>query len=76
MSNCSWLSRRPRNFTDAKVTRDRTVDGDHGRIETRTTTAIHDVAWLQQRHAWPGLNGVVIVESLREMSGRHGRPKG
>ena len=38
---------KARNFTDAKVTRHRTVDGDHGRIETRTTTAIHDIAWLQ-----------------------------
>ena len=67
---------KARNFTDAKVTRHRTVDGDHGRIETRTTTAIHDIAWLQQRHAWPGLNGVVMVESRREMSGAGmGTPK-
>ena len=43
------------------------MDGDHGRIETRTTTVIHDVAWLQERHDWPGLNAVVIVESTREI---------
>jgi predicted transposase YbfD/YdcC len=54
-------------FTDTTVSRDQTVDGDHGRIETRTTTVIHDVAWLQQRHAWPGLNAVVMVESVREI---------
>ena len=54
-------------FKDAKISRDETVDGDHGRIETRTTTVIHDVAWLQQRHDWPGLNAVVIVESSREI---------
>ena len=42
-------------FKDTKVSRHKTVDGDHGRIETRTTTAIHDVAWLQERHDWPGL---------------------
>ena len=67
---------KARNFTEAKVTRHRTVDGDHGRIETRTTTAIHDIAWLQQRHAWPALNGVVMVESIREMSGAGmGTPK-
>ena len=53
-------------FKDSKVSRDRTVDGDHGRIETRTTTVIHDVVWLRQRHKWPGLNAVVIVESVRE----------
>src|SRR6202521_5072271 len=54
-------------FKDTKISQDQTVDGDHGRIETRTTTVIHDVAWLQERHDWPALNGVVIVESTREI---------
>jgi len=56
-------------FKDTKVSRHETVDGDHGRIETRTYTAIHDVAWLQERHDWPGLRGVVMVESTREILG-------
>ena len=56
------------DFKDTKVTRHETVDGDHGRIETRTYTAFHDVAWLQQRHDWPGLKGVVMVESTREIA--------
>ena len=55
-------------FKDTKVSRHQTVDGDHGRIETRTYTAIHDVAWLQERHDWPGLRGVVMVESTREIA--------
>jgi predicted transposase YbfD/YdcC len=54
-------------FSDTKITRHETVDGDHGRIETRTYTVIHDVAWLQERHQWPGLQGVVMVESQREI---------
>jgi len=54
-------------FKDTKISRDQTVDGDHGRIETRTTTVIHDVAWLQERHDWPGLKAVVIVDSTREI---------
>ena len=54
-------------FKDVKISRDETVDGDHGRIETRTTTVIHDVAWLQQRHDWPGLKSLVIVDSTREI---------
>ena len=53
-------------FKDSKISREQTVDGDHGRIETRTITMIHDVAWLQQRHNWPGLNALVIVDSVRE----------
>jgi predicted transposase YbfD/YdcC len=54
-------------FKDTKISRHETVDGDHGRIETRIYTAIHDVAWLQDRHDWPGLRGVVMVESTREL---------
>jgi predicted transposase YbfD/YdcC len=54
-------------FKDTEVSRHQTVDGDHGRIETRTYTAIHDVAWLQERHDWPGLRSVVMVESTREI---------
>ncbi|HEX9214643.1 MAG TPA: ISAs1 family transposase [Bradyrhizobium sp.] len=54
-------------FKDTTVSRHETVDGDHGRIETRAYTVFHDVAWLQERHNWPGLQGVVMVESTREI---------
>lgn len=54
-------------FKDTKISQHETVDGDHGRIETRTYTVIHDVAWLQERHNWPGLQSVVMVESKREI---------
>jgi predicted transposase YbfD/YdcC len=54
-------------FQDSAISRDQTVDGDHGRIETRTITVIHDVGWLRQRHNWPGLNAVLVVESIREI---------
>jgi len=57
-------------FKDTTVSQDQTVDGDHGRIETRTTTVIHDIGWLQQRHNWPGLNAVIVVESEREIADR------
>jgi predicted transposase YbfD/YdcC len=61
---------KARGFKDTTISRDTTIDGDHGRIETRTTTVIHDVGWLQERHAWPGLKAVVMVESRREISGK------
>lgn len=54
-------------FKDTKVSHDKTVDGDHGRIETRVCTVFHDVAWLQERHDWPGLQRVIMVESTREI---------
>jgi predicted transposase YbfD/YdcC len=60
-------------FKDCRISRTETVDGDHGRIETRTTTVIHDVDWLKKRHHWPGLNAVVMVESLRETGDKQER---
>jgi predicted transposase YbfD/YdcC len=38
--------------------------------KTRTYRAIHDVEWLQRRYDWPGLQGVVMVESQREIGSR------
>ncbi len=54
-------------FKDTTISTHETVDADHGRIETRQYTVIHDIAWLQERHDWPGLKSVVIVESQREI---------
>ena len=62
--------RQANGFKDAVISRFETLDGDHGRIETRRYTAIHDVEWLRERHDWPGLKGVVMVESQREIDGR------
>jgi predicted transposase YbfD/YdcC len=61
---------KARGFADSKISQDETVDGDHGRIETRKTTVIHDVDWLQKRHNWPGLKAIVMVESTREIQGK------
>jgi predicted transposase YbfD/YdcC len=58
---------RGRGFKDTTIGQHRTIDGDQGRIETRDITVIHDVGWLQQRHDWPGLKGVVMVESTCEI---------
>jgi len=59
--------RKANGFKDTKVSHDKTVDGDHGRIETRVCTVFHDVTWLQERHDWPGLQRVTMVESTREI---------
>jgi predicted transposase YbfD/YdcC len=61
---------KAKGFTDTTISHNTTIDGDHGRIETRRTTVIHDIGWLQERHAWPGLKAVVMVESSREISGK------
>jgi predicted transposase YbfD/YdcC len=57
------------DFKDTTVTRHQTIDGDHGRVETRDITVIHDVAWLQERHNWPKLASVVMIQSTRVTPG-------
>ena len=48
---------KAKGFADTDVSQHTTIDGDHGRIETRTTTVIHDVEWLQERHDMAGPQG-------------------
>ena len=47
-----------------------TVDGDHGRIETRTATVSTDIAWLQEAHRWPGLAAIGKVVRIRETTAK------
>lgn len=53
-----------------------TVDGDHGRIETRRHRVSHDVAWLATDRRFPGeprfpaLASLVMVEAQVERDGR------
>lgn len=56
-----------RGFADAVAGRHETVEKSHGRIETRVTTACGDIAWLKERHDWPGLRSIVMVETVREI---------
>jgi predicted transposase YbfD/YdcC len=36
-------------------------------------TVFHDIEWLRERHAWPGLRAVAMVDSVREIGGKHER---
>jgi predicted transposase YbfD/YdcC len=54
----------------AGVERHTTVDGDHGRIETRTAVVSTDIAWLQDIHHWPGLEAIGKVIRTREVNGK------
>jgi predicted transposase YbfD/YdcC len=60
-----------RTFLDdpqTKLSVSSTVDGDHGRIETRTSMVSIDISWLQADHNWPGLAAVGKVVRVREMT--------
>lgn len=50
-----------------------TVDGDHGRIETRAAFVCADIDWLRERHAWPGLAAIGKVMRTREHNGKTSR---
>jgi hypothetical protein len=38
---------KARGFKDTKSSQHKTVDADHGRIETRAYTVVEDVKWLR-----------------------------
>jgi predicted transposase YbfD/YdcC len=37
------------------------VDGEHGRLETRSIRTCDNIAWLHERHDWVGLNSIVTL---------------
>jgi predicted transposase YbfD/YdcC len=47
-----------------------TVDGQHGRVETRTSEVATDIAWLQDQHVWPGLAAIGKMIRTREIAGK------
>lgn len=42
-----------------------TVDGDHGRVETRRCYVCSKIDWLTEKNGWEGLTSIVKVESER-----------
>lgn len=47
-----------------------TVDGGHGRVETRRYLMTSDIEWLDCKEDWPGLKSLGMVESIREVNGK------
>ena len=47
-----------------------TVEKGHGRIETRRCFVTEDVDWLENKEDWSGLKSIVMVESIREVTGK------
>ena len=58
-----------RGFADAAMSRHETLEKSHGRIETRTCSAIDATGWLAKRHGFAALKSIVMVESIREIIG-------
>jgi predicted transposase YbfD/YdcC len=47
-----------------------TVDGDHGRIETRRHYVVSDIDWLEGKHNWKNLRTIGMVISERDVKGK------
>jgi predicted transposase YbfD/YdcC len=45
-----------------------TVDGDHGRIETRRVWVTDEAKWINLDEPWPQLGSLAMVESVREVN--------
>jgi len=47
-----------------------TVDGEHGRIETRRYFTSNEIGWLPGKDEWSGLNTVCMAVREREVNGK------
>ena len=48
----------------------KTVEKDHGRLETRTYYQSAEIGWFADRDQWQGLQSFGMVESTRELAGK------
>jgi predicted transposase YbfD/YdcC len=58
---------RDTGFADIEHSYHETVDGDHGRIETRRYWITSELEWLGAKPSWSNLQSVGMVESRREI---------
>jgi predicted transposase YbfD/YdcC len=57
-------------FADMPHDHDHSVEGDHGRVETRDVWVVDQLDWLgKEADRWAGLKCAVLVESTREVAG-------
>lgn len=57
-------------WEDTPYTYDESVEGDHGRVETRKVWVTSAIDWLTDRKDWKDLQSVVMVEATRETEGK------
>ncbi len=62
-----FTEQKERRFADAAMSRYQTLEKSHGRIETRTYSAVPATGWLAKRHSFADLKSIVMVESILEI---------
>jgi predicted transposase YbfD/YdcC len=58
------------DFEDVNYGYLETIDGDHGRIETRRYWATSDIEWLSDKALWKNLRTIIMVERERLVDGK------
>jgi predicted transposase YbfD/YdcC len=58
-----------------EISRHETVDGEHGRIETRRYWQVNAPDYIKEKAAWPGLMSVGMCEARRELNGQTSQEK-
>lgn len=58
------------NYQAMVFSSDKTIDGDHGRIETRQYTVLPVMYKFEYKKYWKGLQSFIRVESTREKNGK------
>jgi len=57
------------DFDDMSFGYCQSVDGDHGRVETRRLWCTPEVDWFADRQRWVGLSSFACIECVREIDG-------
>ena len=55
---------------NSRLERFETIDGEHGRIETRRYFATDDIDWLEGKHQWTGIKTICRVVRQRDVNGK------
>ena len=63
------------NFKDTPHDFHETVDGGHGRIETRKFWTVSDIDWLYGKRLWKELKTIGMVESERNIGGEKSKER-
>jgi predicted transposase YbfD/YdcC len=60
---------RTESFRRSRCDYYESLERGHGRVEVRRCLATDDVNWLKERHDWPGLQSVILLEASRTING-------
>ena len=58
-----------------EISRHETIDGEHGRIETRKYWHVNAPDYVKEKATWPGLVSVGMCEARRELNGQTSQEK-